>query len=321
MKLNYFVSILILLNCSCSKNTNIEQPENNNVRITKKIFKSYVSIDSNYEVIENPITRDSIEYILENNQIISYSGIYHKYDEPKVVKGNLTYQNGKIQKVYMYQDNNLYSEREYIYDNDDNLLEVVYYSPLSSDNQYSKKVYTQINDTIQGANYYSSDGINFLQNPVHTKHFVLDENDNRIYYEKPNITNFYYNYNFLNNNLISFSSYYPSTYTVNYSDVINIDALILKNTFGKKFNSYNFGNGGEISSVFYHYSGPYLYFHLFSDNIFTSIDYTNPNHLYPITIEADILENGYPSSVEIFQAHNSVNKLPLKYYSSEFFYE
>lgn len=234
-----FLSFFIL---SCSDDDKENQNNDDEIKISKWINKRYTFFDSNSGFIDSPILTDSIQYILDNNQIISFSGESNIHDYPKTIKGTVIYENKIISQITSYLDDELVYETNYSYE--DGIISEM--RSKAKDIQsffYSKVIFRHTADTIFSDIYESNNDIDYQF--VSTSKTVLDENDNKIFRENNNgqIIQSFDN----NGNLISSNIYSNTTmYSYSYSDIINSESIIVRNTYGKKTFSLDFGEGSSI---------------------------------------------------------------------------
>ena len=107
---------------ACSSDDN-KSTVDSSLKITKAINKVYTFYDSNYVLVENAILTDSVEIVLNNNKVVSYSGLSNMNDVQKTINGNITYSNNKISQTERFENNELSTSSEYIYDNSGELIE------------------------------------------------------------------------------------------------------------------------------------------------------------------------------------------------------
>ena len=226
---------------ACSSDDNISTVDSS-LKITKITNKVYTFYDSNYTLGESAILTDSVEVILNNNKVVSYSGLSNMNDVQKTINGNITYSNNKISQTEQFENNELSTSSEYIYDNSGELIKRKSNEWESSDQKfyYEKSDFTHTTDTIFSNHYDSSDGIDY--NLISSSKTVLDNNNNRVYYESCGGSTIIETYD-SNNNMLSSNIYGGTVYNYTYSNVLNTKALINNNTYGKKIQSMIFGEG------------------------------------------------------------------------------
>jgi len=304
-----FIMLFVIIT-GCSSDENQNNDNESGVNISKMIKKTFHSHNNLGELLDNPITSDSIEYILSNNRIVSYTGILDIDRVPKNINGNFMYLNDKIYQIEKYQNNVILRKDTYTFINSDSSIEILSETP-SSNRIYSKIVFTTQNDTTYSKNFASSDGINFseLIFPPPFK-LMLDENDNRIYFEESSRVRTY-KYNGNNLTLSDFSNGNIHSYTHGLG--INTEALIHKNTFGKKINSILYDQG---DATFNHYIFP-VSPQLISENILQGVTIALGQN-NPYTIENKTTDKGYSYEIKISQV---INNIPFKIYSTELIFE
>lgn len=233
--------LIIFMISACSSDDNISSVDSG-LKITKAINKVYTFYDSNYVLGEIAILTDSIEVILNNNKIVSYSGLSNINDLQKTINGNITYSSNKIFRTEGFENNELSTSSEYIYDNSGELIERKSneWESVSQKFYYEKSDFTHTTDTIFSNHYNSSDGIDY--NLIGSSKTVLDNNNNRVYYESNGGGTIIETYD-SNNNMLSSNVYGGTVYNYTYSNVFNTQALINNNTYGKKIQSMIFGEG------------------------------------------------------------------------------
>ena len=297
---------MIITGCASDENQNDNNGSSVNVSMMiKKTFNSYNNLG---ELLDDPITSDSIEYILSNNRIVSYSGILDMDDVPKNINGNFTYLNDKIYQIEKFQNNELQRKYTYTFSNSDKSIEILSKIPPAAG--ATKLVFAYENDTIYSKNFTSSDGINFSEFIFFQFKLTLDENDNRTYFENSSGVRTY-EYNENNLTLSNFGN--GNTHSYTHGQNINTEALIHQNTFGKEINSILYDQG---DATFYHYVFP-VSPQLTSENSLQSVTISlNQNN--PYIIENKITDKGYVYETKISQVLNNV---PTKIYTTELIFE
>ena len=240
-KLSLIITILIGLIITACSTDEISSPSVSSLNISKSINKQYTFYDSNFNLGVNAILTDSIEIILNNNKIVNYTGLSNINDIPKTIIGNIIYANDRISQLERFENNQLISSSEFIYDNSGELIERQSKEWDSSIQEffYEKSEFTHTTDTIFSNYYNSSNNVDFTL--ISSNKTVLDTNNNRIYYES--------NYGIItetydsDNNILSSDIFGSTLYNYTYSTVLNTQALINNNTIGKKIQSMIFGEG------------------------------------------------------------------------------
>ena len=217
---------------ACSSDNNMSTVDSS-LKITKITNKVYTFYDSNYTLGEGAILTDSVEVILNNNKVVSYSGLSNMNDVQKTINGSITYSNNKIFRTEGFKNKLLITSSKYIYDNSGELIERKSNEWESVDQTfyYEKSDFTHTTDTVFSNHYNSSDGTNY--NLIRSSKTVLDNNNNRVYNESYGGSTIIETYD-SNNNMLSSNIYGGTVYNYTYSNVLNTQALINNNTFGKK---------------------------------------------------------------------------------------
>ena len=166
MKQLSLITLLCLI-FSCSEDASIPSGVEDEPSLFGYTFKTF---NLNQEVL------DSTYYELDNNRIISFSGL--NLVSQQTSSATFTYESDKISQISRFTDGALQSRRTFQYSGDD-LTELL----IEINNCYHKISfdYTAA-DTIKVEHRGSNDGIDFDIQFADSK-IVLDANDNRIYFE------------------------------------------------------------------------------------------------------------------------------------------
>lgn len=125
-------------------------------------------------------TRDSVYYELQNNRIISTSGVFNTTQ--RTTHTNYTYEDGRLIETITFSNGELIAKSTFQYEGD-NLTEAISQAETQTGFSYRKWTYEHTSDTIYVKNVIGTDGINFDRKLADSK-IVLDENDNRVYFEE-----------------------------------------------------------------------------------------------------------------------------------------
>jgi hypothetical protein len=304
-KLNLLLSIFIgisILSCSSDDNP---LPIDSEINITKWINKQYTFYDNNLGFVENGILTDSVEFMINNNKIITFSGLSDINNVAKTISGNITYSNDRISLLQRFKDNQLVLNTDYLYDNSGELIEFrnKYWDSYNQVFEYYKSEFTHTADTIFSNNYNSIDGIQY--NLQSTSKTVLDNNLNRIYYENTyngSTGTIIATYD-SSNNMITNNIYVNTIYNYTYSSIINTESIIYNNTFGKKVNMLTFGEGLAFSAK------------IISTNTMESVSTGSSANTFEFIIENEKNEDNY--SIKTLYKE-IVNDIPRDQEISEF---
>lgn len=295
----------LIYSCSADDSTenDTSTETDNELQIRSWIQKEYTFYGSTGPV-ESGILADSLHFVIENNRIVSFSGLTDMDDTPKATSGDFTYENGRIAEIDRYTDGQLVLQINYMYDNSGELMESSsrYYD---SDQSYSlyKREYSHTADTIYKTSYFSTDDIEFEL--LTSAKIVLDDNSNRVYFDDlEGITRSTYD---TSGNMLSNSINNGSTrYNYTYSNAINSAALIYNRTVGKKVNMIEFNEGLAFSPS------------LISPNSMSAISATNDSNDYSFVIETDVNPENY--TTRTYHKEN-VNGIGDDLVVSEFIFE
>jgi hypothetical protein len=238
MKKIVSIIYVLLLLFSCSNDDNISNLPQNEPVLTNYIYKRYNTSNEPNTVI------DSTNYVINNNKIISHSGLNTLTQSQYL--SNYNYTNGKITNIESYNETTLTRIQSFTYNTNGNLVEYLSES-IDTENQssyFNKHLFTHNTDTIFSTWSISNDGVNF--SPKIDSKIVLDENNNRTYYEAYDYINddtqfieslYDFNSNIIkesyytiinNSNMLSFENTYLTTTNENYLNTIN------EATYGRK---------------------------------------------------------------------------------------
>ncbi|WP_299228526.1 hypothetical protein [uncultured Psychroserpens sp.] len=241
MKKSIFIiscfSALIIYACSSIEMNNQENEAN--INFTEFIYSVY-----------DPLTLNTFEqtnYLLEDHKITS--SIYYRNSSNTTLTNTYIYLNDKISEIITYENNQVIKETNYNYDNSGNLVEYIskYNETDTLQLSYDKHTFNHTQDTIFVERKKSLDGINY-DTQISTMKMILDENNNRVYFEafdyihneQINIIKNTYD---TNNNMIveetstqfeDGSASIISLDTYGYNTSINTLEVIYQKTFGRK---------------------------------------------------------------------------------------
>lgn len=257
-KILFYLTIIFFASCSfdnTSNDTNEEMEiEANNeeeqeeqekptddiptVSIAKWIDKTY-RLDNTGLVLS-----DSLEVILEDNRMQSFSGLSSMNLNPREVRGEIEYVNDEIYRFELFIDNISVERSLYSYVN--GLLSEVKSRDLESfpsDYSYTKMEFENDQDAVFVKIFLSVD--DEIYELTESSKIVLNQNNNRVFYESgENVTTYDYDEN---QNIVKISNDI-SSHEYTYSDIINTEAIIYEATFGKRTNML-LGNGSLLGFV------------------------------------------------------------------------
>ncbi|MRX64766.1 hypothetical protein [Maribacter luteus] len=258
-KIIFYLTILFFASCSSDNTSNdtneeIEIEANNEeenqeeqeeptddiptVAIGKWIDKTY-RLDNTDLVLS-----DSLEIILEDNRMQSFSGLSSMNLNPREVRGEIEYVNDKIYRFELFIDN-ISAERS-LYSYVNGLLSEVKSRDLESfpsEYSYTKMEFENDQDAVL-VKIFSSDDDETYELTESSK-IVLNQHNNRVLYESgENVNTYDYDDN---QNIVKISNDI-SSHEYTYSDIINTEAIIYEATFGKRTNML-LGNGSLLGFV------------------------------------------------------------------------
>lgn len=237
-----FAVLAFALFSSCSNDDFVPEPE-----ITTPIaLKNYIF--KRYDVTTSPNTViDSINFQLENNRIASSSGESQRTVNAMSSESTFTYLGNTLTTIRSFRNGAPVRNASFTYDSNGNLTSFISESINTAEQVsfYNRHLFTHTQDTIFAQWEQSDDGVNFDTSVLDIK-IVLDQNNNRIYFEAFDHINgesrsIHSTYD-TNNNLISEISTISqggvtvpgltSTYT--YENKTNPFAIISEATYGRK---------------------------------------------------------------------------------------
>ncbi len=250
MKFSPYLSFLILLLFSCSSDEGTspdlakdeDESINKDIQIVQWVSKYYNF--SGTSGSEQPVLGDSLNFSLAVNRITGFSGLISMHTTPSTLSGDFTYNGDQLVTFVRKVDGKISYQMDLGYNSSGDLITHLQkdWNDNSQSFNYYKEAFTYKQDTIYSEQSTSSDGINYTTQS--NEKIVLDENDNRIYLEN--------NYNgskrvirstYEHNNLTYTSIYENTVYSYGYTDYINLESLVFRNTFGKKVYSLIYGEG------------------------------------------------------------------------------
>ncbi len=178
------LALLTILLIGCNKDDSETTPDPPLLTLKGYTFKRYDTSNS------PNLVRDSTHYQLENNRIISSTGVHQITTSPKNSDGDFLYENGKISETNSFREGIKVRTTKFSYDSNGNLLT---YSSQELNTQFQETVYhrhrfTHTNDTIYATWERSDDGVNYDTILAESK-MILDANNNRTYYEAFDVVN------------------------------------------------------------------------------------------------------------------------------------
>lgn len=261
MKLFKYIALLVFINLTSCSNESIDN-NSESIILTNYIYK-------NYNVTNTPNTViDSTNYQIFDNKIISSSGLNIENLDERT--STYSYSDSKIEEIQSFIEGSLNRSQSYSYDTNGNLIEylTVSFNIDSQPSNYERHTFNHTSDTIFSSWKRSDDGINYNINVSDSK-IVLNENDNRTYFEAYNyfnnetsieVNNYDTNFNITNdskylrmengNNTLSFENNYTYNTTLNLYNLINEATFTRKNLmllFHLQSNAINNINAKSIS--------------------------------------------------------------------------
>ena len=227
-----YISFFALINLACSSDDSINDSEigEDEPTLTNYIYKTY-----NVTNIPNTV-RDSTNYLIENNKIISASGV----NLATLSENNSIYNylNNRISQIQSFRDGNLYLVQSFNYESNGVLGEYITesFNIESQTSHYLKNTFTHTSDTIYSKVTESFDGINYGEVFFDYK-IVLDQNDNRTYLERydhdNNYTHYFINTYDANSNIINESKYWKLE---NENDLFEFENIYTTDNFENNYN-------------------------------------------------------------------------------------
>lgn len=268
---NFFLSLLAVLLLSCSSDNVLNENQNSNV-----IFSGYKI--TSLSIYDDGITPDNLSIRIGNivnNKFISETIEYYT--------DNVSQGNPEIEKEYFYS-NDLLTKivfndeiKEFYYDTDQNLVGLTW----NNSGVYNYYRFVHVSQTLV---YFEKVSLpyNDANTQVLSRKIIEFNNSNDIIKAGLDnnldmVSDSYYEYTYLNGNIIQSNDQNGTIKNYNYSNVVNNNYILEINSFGKKtlniFNSeiyaYNFP---EISS-FSHFLDTETYssssYEVLNNNYFT----------------------------------------------------
>jgi hypothetical protein len=223
--------LCIMLSCETEQST---VPDSNNLTIVGYAYKVFNGNDQ---------VTDSTFYGINNNRIVSASGLNLATQQTN--SATYSYQSDKIDEITNFMNGQMTSKRTFTYAGD-NLSEMILETQSQNGASYEKWTFDHsAADTIFLTHSRSSDGINF-DNTVSDSKIVLDDHDNRVYFENFDHINqeitavtmaFDSNDNPVSENYLTYlNGNFVSTQTLSITHDGTVNSLyeLLENTYGKK---------------------------------------------------------------------------------------
>lgn len=281
---------------ACTNDYNsIDDINNDSISINNYIYKVYNT--------QNNTVNLSTDFQLIDNRISSYQGINFQTNQSS--SGNYIYDDEKIVEILKFIDGDFISKQNFTYDSQGNLIELLTSVHNSNQNTYSKHSFNHTLDTIFIEHRKSLDGNNFDIKLTDIK-ILIDENDNRTYFER---------YDYVNDTTtkerLEFDSHQNliEEVIVNvYNDGTEIDEITNTISYDNSINSLY-----EINSKMLSRKNLILTYHIFKNSSINSInakriapnniinfDTTFGNSVGNFKFENDINDNGF-SQKNIFE--------------------
>ncbi|WP_299892065.1 hypothetical protein [uncultured Lacinutrix sp.] len=284
--------ILIILN-ACSNDNELLETNKPSPILTNYIYKSYN--------INTGLIIDSINYIIQGDKIISLT----KYSTTNsdIALSTFNYQNNKLSETRSYTNDVLTGITTYSYNNEGSLTQYLreHINTSNQDSQFVRHLFEHNTDTIFSTISTSSDGITY-ESPTSAFKIVLDDNDNRIYFEDNDYLNNEITYRIStydsNNNLLNENDF---TKLENQDDILNIS---FNNSFNSAINLFY-----RINNATYGKKTLMQLYHLQS----ASINNFNAKNVSPNSLES--FSTSFGNGFFSFQFENNVDTNNLTVYS------
>lgn len=235
---NYFsLLFLVVLISSCSNEDTNDQNQDNPIAISHYVQK-------NYDLSGNVIR--TTEYTLENNKIVN--SLSTVLATSQTANSVYAYSNDKLASISNYSNGSLTSQSNYQYNSNNDLVEMRQnsYNAANQITTIQKHTFTHTSDTIFSQWNRSTDGGATFSIITNLK-IVLDQNNNRIFFEDNSIANenidrvistYDSNNNLINEQYVNvFPDGITSTYPTNiytYTNQINPLSMVIEATYGRK---------------------------------------------------------------------------------------
>jgi len=245
------ISIMVIIIFSCSnEEVEIAPPVSEN-SLTNYIYKRY-------DVTNTPNTIiDSANYAINNSRIVSHSGM--NFTTQNEYSGNYNYTGGKLASIESFNEGALARLQSFTYNTNGDLIEYLSETVDASGSSsfFNRHIFTHTTDTIFSSWTTSNNGIDY--SPKQDSKIVLDDNNNRTYFEA---------YNYINDDIRYILSLYDSNSNItneSYNSIIDgSDFLSFENTYLTN-NSENYFN--TINEATYGRRSYMLLYHLLPNSV------------------------------------------------------
>ncbi|MBL4605078.1 MAG: hypothetical protein JKY02_05295 [Flavobacteriaceae bacterium] len=238
MKKLKFILPVVAIFIACSENDpDISLIDNSTPVLRTFSYKTYNSTT-------NAVNRTTV-YTLQDNKMVSSTTSTSALQQNNTT---YSYSNNQISVISTLIGGNLSSQQSYSYNGNNKLIEYLheYIHPTTQQSFFNRHTFTHTTDTIFSEWKQSSDGMNF-NDLIATYKIVLDNNSNRTYFEKNDLSNNEINVRInrydINDNLIAEDHLIKDannvlmnsqSTTITHETSLNLLSLVYQNTYGKE---------------------------------------------------------------------------------------